>query len=123
MRSPTETSSRSASTSDMSWLLREGEVLAAIEEPRPGWALSLQGAVVLHGPRLVHTLRQAVALDVAWCSPVSEGDKECLEVRRLATVPPRRVARPRLGPAPLVVATEGAFERWQLKVGDRLEIR
>lgn len=85
--------------------------------------MTLQGAVVLRGPRLIHTLRQAVALDVAWCSSVTEGDNEWLEVRRLATLPPRRVARPRLGPAPLVIATEGAFERWHLKVGDRLEIR
>ena len=78
---------------------------------------------MLRGQRLIQTLAPPVALDVAWCSSVIEEDKELLEVRRLATLAPRRVARPSLGPAPLVIATEGAFERWQLKVGDRLEIR
>lgn len=107
----------------MSWLLRDDDVLAALEERRRGWAVSLRGAVVLRGPGVVHTLAAPVALDLAWCAVVCEGDKERLEVRRIASIGPGRVARPRLYRGALVVANQGSFERWRLKVGDRLEIR
>jgi hypothetical protein len=110
----------------MSWLLREDEVLAVIEEQAKGRLRPVDGALLLRGRALVHTLTTAEAVDVAWCVPVDAGDgsgKRCLEVRRTATLGPRRVARPRPRTASLVVAGEGAFERWRLHVGDRLEIR
>lgn len=107
----------------MSWLLRDDHVLAAIEEAGRRCPATLQGAVVLRGPRMIHTLSRPVGLDVAWCVQVPDADKEWLEVRRLSCLGPRRVARPRLSGDPVVVATQGAFERWRLTVGDRLEIR
>src|SRR5579875_1150715 len=108
----------------MSWLLRDGDVLAALETRRPGWPGALQGAVVLRGPALVQTLTSAVSLDLAWCVPDQSPDgQECLVVRRIGCLAPRRMARPHLGSRPMVVAGQGAFERWRLQVGDRLEIR
>lgn len=108
----------------MSWLIRDGDVLAALEPRRPGWPRALQGALVLRGPVLVQTFTAPVSLDLAWCVPDDDPDgRECLVVRRIGGLPPRRLARPQLRPRPIVVAGRGAFERWHLRVGDRLEIR
>jgi hypothetical protein len=110
----------------MSWLLRDGDVLAAVEERRRGWQASLQGALVLPGPALVHTLTPPGAgpLDVAWCAPTKlDGGGAAMQVRRIRVVGRRRVAPPHLGPGGLVVAPAGTFERWRLQVGDRLEVR
>jgi hypothetical protein len=109
----------------MAWLLRDGDVLAAVEERRPGWHHSPQGAVVLRGPALVHTLTpsHARALDLAWCAwAESNGAGRALRVRRIAAIGRYRVAIPHLGGGGLVVAPAGSFERWRLKVGDRLEV-
>lgn len=108
----------------MSWLIRDGDVLAALEARRPGWAGALRGAVVLRGPALVQTVTTPVSLDLAWCVTDHGSDgQELLVVRRISCLEPRRVSRPHLGARPVVVAGRGAFERWHLKVGDRLEIR
>jgi hypothetical protein len=108
----------------MSWLLRDGDVLAVIEDPRKGWQRTLQGAVLLSSPAMVHTFVDAVALDVAWCGPATVGHGEPgFRVRRIAALPPRRLARPHLGAGALLVAPGGTFERWRLQVGDSLEVR
>jgi hypothetical protein len=108
----------------VSWLIRDGDVLAAIEDPRQGWQRTLQGALLLSRPMVVHTLREPVSLDVAWCGPADpDGDQPGLQVRRIAALPPRRLARPHLRPGALLVAPGGTFERWRLQVGDRLEVR
>lgn len=108
----------------MSWLLREEDVLAALEQRRRGWKSSLQGAVILRRPALVQTLSPAVDLDVAWCVPApSEGDREAYLVKHISTVPSRRCTMPRLTAGVLLVAPAGSFERWQLSVGDCLEIK
>jgi hypothetical protein len=97
--------------------MRSSEVLASVvawdEAP---WA-SLEGALIRQGPALVHSLRCSGELDVAWCRRVDGG----LEVRRTATLSPRRVGRPCFGP--VLAAAGGAFERWRLQVGDVVEIR
>ena len=110
----------------MSWLLRDGDVLASLEDRRPGWQASLQGALVLRGVTVVQTLTgsHAQALDVAWCTRAElDGGGPALRVRRISVVGPRRVAPPHLGGGGLVVAPAGTFERWRLNVGDRLEVR
>ena len=108
----------------MSWLIRDGDVLATLENRRFGWPSALHGAVILRGPALVQTVTHPVSFDLAWCARGgSEGGAECLVVTRIGCLGPRRVARVHLGPRPMVVASQGAFERWHLKVGDRLEIR
>lgn len=106
----------------MAWLLREKDVLAAVEDRRKGWQTSIAGAVVITKPAWVQTLTPAAAaeLDIAWCSP-GDGDGAFV-VKRISVLPARRVALPRLRPGALVVAPGGTFERWRLKVGDRLEV-
>jgi hypothetical protein len=108
------------------WLLREGDVLAAVEERRKGWQAALQGAVILRGPAIVQTLtRPAIrGLDVAWCSAATlDGGQSALRVRRITRVPARWVSPPHVGPGALVVAPGGTFERWQLHIGDCLEVK
>jgi hypothetical protein len=109
----------------MSWLLRDGDVLGVVTEDRArGWRESLQGAVIIRSPAMVHTLTAAVSLDVAWCSTLTLDDgRSCLKVRRVTTIAPRRVAPPLLASGALVVAAGSTFDRWHLQVGDRLEIR
>jgi hypothetical protein len=109
----------------MSWLLRDGDVLAAVEERRSSWRVSVQGAVVLWSPALVQTLTRSYAreFDVAWCAAADgAGDGRALRVRRIARVRPHRVSAPHFGGGGLVVAPAGTFERWHLMVGDRLEV-
>lgn len=110
----------------MSWLLREEDVLAAIEERRKGWQRSIAGAVVITRPALVQTLTPTAAaeLDIAWCTPASSpGDgRGTFVVKRISVLSAHRVALPRLRSGALVVAPGGTFERWRLQVGDRLEV-
>lgn len=108
----------------MAWLLREGEVLAAIEALEAGWPVTIQGAVVRRSSGLVHTFGWPGVRDLAWCVEAqSDTGDPCLDVRRIASMRPRRIGPPQMKGATLVVAEGGAFERWHLKVGDRLEIR
>jgi hypothetical protein len=110
----------------MSWLLRDGDVLASLEDRRRGWQASLQSALVLRGPTVVQTLTAGhpQALDVAWCARTElNGDRHALRVRRIGVVGPRRVSPPLLGGGGVVVAPAGTFERWRLQVGDCLEVR
>lgn len=103
----------------MAWLLRETEVLAALETDRSAFSADLRGALLLRRRQVVHTLYPALDLDVAWCD---ERPGATLEVLRVAALKRRRLARPRRAPA-VVLAPAGAFERWNLKVGDRLEVK
>ena len=103
----------------MAWLLRDGDVLAAVEVRRPGWkAASPLSVVVLRGPALVRPCtpspasgrrRGLVRLDgEQWAGPG-------VVVRRISRrrrVPGRR---PHPGAAALVVARAGTFERWRLE--------
>ena len=110
----------------MSWLLRDGHVLASVEDRRKGWQASLQGALVLRGPTMVQTLTggHAQALDVAWCARAElDSGGQALRVRRISVLGPRRVSPPHFGGGGLVVAPAGTFERWHLHVGDCLEVR
>jgi hypothetical protein len=109
----------------MPWLLRDGDVLAVVTEGRGrGWRESLQGAVIIRPPAMVHTLTAGVSLDVAWCANLAlEDGRSGFQVRRLATIAPRRVGPPLVTSGALVVAAASTFERWHLKVGDHLEVR
>jgi len=108
----------------MTWLLREGDVLAAADVAetfaqrsrgllgRTGY----EGAMVLPRTRSVHTFGMKFAIDVAVC------DKE-LTVLRVATLRPYRMTVPRRRGRSVIEAEAGAFERWGLRVGDHLELR
>ncbi len=108
----------------MTWLLRDGEVLASAEVARTalvrsrgllgrdGW----KGALVLPHTRSVHTLGMRFDIDVAYL------DRD-LVVLATTTLPPYRVGLPRRRGRVVLEAEAGAFARWGLKVGDRLELK
>lgn len=96
-------------------------MLAALEERRPNWQRELSGAVLIQHTPAVHTLTSAVSLDVAWCRPV--GPPAALDVIRLSAIRRRGVALARPRAPVMLLACTGAFERWGLRAGDRLEIK
>ena len=108
----------------MAWLLRDGEVLAALEvvetlAERSKGLLGrdgVEGALLIKPARSVHTIGMRFPIDVAFC------DRE-MTVVDTVTMGRFRVGRPRLRSRCVLEAEAGAFERWGLKPGDRLEIK
>jgi hypothetical protein len=106
------------------WLCGDDRVLASAEVAstrrtrRRGLLgrASYDGAFFMPRTRAVHTVGMKFALDVAYL----DGDGIVVDVRRM---PPWRVGRPRWRARSVVEAEAGAFERWPLRVGDRVEIR
>lgn len=105
-------------------MVRGGDVLAALEiadawRDRQRGLLGrdhLDGALLLNRTRQVHSFRMRFDIDVAYC----DAD---LVVKKVV-----RLRRNRLGPlvwsARSVIEAEcGSFERWNLAVGDQLEVR
>jgi uncharacterized protein len=108
----------------MAWLLREGEVLASVEvaDTRPSRRKGLlgrdgiDGAMLLTPARSVHSLGMRFPLDVAWC------DRE-LVVLRVVRLGRRRMTRPVARSHAVLEAEAGSFARWNLTVGDHLELQ
>lgn len=108
----------------MAWLLREGEVLAAVEvaddfSRRSRGLLGrdgIEGAMLIKPARSVHTVGMRFPIDVAFC------DRD-LTVLDVITMRRFRLSRPRMRARSVVEAEAGAFERWGLRPGDRLEIK
>ena len=106
------------------WLVRDGEVLAALEAPdgssgrmrglmgRTGF----EGVMVFRPCRNVHTFGMRFPIDVAFC------DRGGV-VLRTCTLPPRRISPLVFRAAMVFEAKAGAFDHWRLQVGDRLETR
>ena len=108
----------------MSWLVRDGDVLGTAEVARTAKSRRRgllgrdghDGALVLQPCRHVHTAGMRFPIDVAFCD--AEG-----VVLRTVTLAPWRLS-PYVRRAAFVVEAEaGAFERWRLRAGDRLELR
>lgn len=108
----------------MTWLVREGDVLAALEvatarsERRRGLLGrdGVEGALLLRRTRHVHSFGMRFPIEVAYC----DADLVVLRMKRLS--------RNRFGPlvrgARAVIEAEvGSFERWHLAIGDQLEPR
>ena len=106
------------------WLLREGEVLASLEvtESRQERMVGLldrdgiDGAILIRPARSVHSVGMAFPIDVAFCT-------KDLVVLRTVCLKPGRMTRPALRGGCVIEAESGAFDRWKLRPGDRLEIR
>ena len=104
----------------MSWLLRQGDVLATAELVSNNRSLrgrsGCDGAVVLLRARAVHTIGMRFGIDVAFC----DHDMVVIDVTSLR---PWRMSLPRRRGRSVVEAQAGSFERWGLRVGDQLELR
>jgi uncharacterized protein len=116
-------SSRSASTSE-AWLLRGGEVLAALEVAAGRSARrrgllgrdGIDGALLIAPARSVHTVGMRFPIDVAFC----DADMTVIDT---ACLPRNRLSRTRWRARSVIEAEAGSFERWGLRVGDRLEVK
>lgn len=108
----------------MPWLCRGEEVLASAEVADSRRARrrgllgcdSADGALVLTPARAVHTLGMRFDLDVAYLDRTGVV-VDCHRMRR------HRVGLPRWRARSVVEAQAGAFTRWGLRPGDRLEVR
>jgi uncharacterized membrane protein (UPF0127 family) len=106
------------------WLLRDGDVLASAHlatthRQRMRGLLGrreFEGALVLRPCRQVHTWAMRFPIDVAFCT----GDGVVLHI---ATMRPWRMSRLVRRAAFAVEASAGAFERWQLRPLDVLEVK
>ena len=108
----------------MAWLLRDGDVLAAVDVASSFGARlkgllgrdGIEGALLLRPAKSVHTVGMRFPIDVAFC------DRD-LTVLRTLCLRPDRVPRPSLRRGCVIEAESGAFERWRLRSGDKLEVR
>ena len=110
----------------MPWLVREGDVLASAEVADGARARTkgllgrnsdgVTGALVLRPCRQVHTVGMRFPIDVAFC------DRDGV-VLRTRTVSPWRLTRVSWRAAFAIEAAEGAFDRWRLRPGDKLEVK
>jgi uncharacterized protein len=106
------------------WLVRDGDVLATAEVARDGRDRrrgllgrdAFEGAFVIRHCRNVHTFGMRFPIDVAFCDAAGT-------VLRTCSLPPWRVSPIVWNAAFAVEATAGAFERWGLVPGDRVELR
>lgn len=108
----------------MPWLLRDDQVLAALEvatarRDRMRGLLGrdgIDGALLLLPGKSVHSVGMRFAIDVAFC------DKQMV-VLRTVRLRPNRLTRLSLRGHAIIEAEAGAFERWMLRPGDQLEVR
>ncbi|HLI74665.1 MAG TPA: DUF192 domain-containing protein [Acidimicrobiales bacterium] len=105
------------------WLLRDGSVLATtVVADSYGTRIrgllgrsGFDGALLLPRTRAVHSLGMRFALDVAFL------DRD-LKVLSVVVLEPWRVTLPRPRARCVLEAEAGAFERWELRPGDELEL-
>ncbi|SRR5712692_1312903 len=108
----------------MTWLVRDGSVLAAAEVADGFRARSrgllgrdrFDGALVLRRCRNVHTIGMRFSIDIAFCDAAGM-------VLRTCSLAPWRVSPVVLRSAFAIEAEAGAFDRWGLRIGDRVELR
>ena len=112
----------------MGWLIREGEVLAALDVADSFGARfrglrgreGIEGALLLRPCRSVHTLGMRFPIDVAFCRG---RDDDTLVVLAVVEMRRWRIGRPRPRAACVIEAEAGAFARWRLQPGDAIEIK
>ena len=108
----------------MPWLIVDDRVLASVELAE-SWRSrlvgvvgreTLDGAVLLSPAKAVHTIGVRFAIDVGFC------DKD-LRLIDVVTMAPNRVGQPRPRAHTIIEAEAGSFLRWDVGVGDQLELR
>lgn len=114
----------SATDASSAWLVVGDTVLASLEVADTGRARvrgllgrdTLDGALLLQPARSVHTFGMRFAIDVAFVTAE-------LDVLDVVTMAPNRLGRPRWRARGVIEAPAGAFARWGVAPGGRLEIR
>ena len=108
----------------MPWLIRDGTVLAAIDETPAAGSKAFEGARLVGARTFVHTFGSPERVDLAWCARGREPDgADFLVVKRIRNTAAHRVCIPRPAYPFVLMANGGSFERWSLRIGDRLEVR
>lgn len=110
--------------SDECWLVCGGHVLASAERATTGGARArgllgrdgIGGALVLSPCRSVHTLGMRFAIDVAYL------DEQGVVIK-ITHMRRNRIGWPVWKAKCVVEAAAGAFDRWDLRVGQQLELR
>lgn len=108
----------------MAWLLCEGKAVASLEvadtlETRLRGLLGrteFEGAFLITPASSVHTLGMKFPIDVAFI------DNDMLVLDSITMVP-NRLSRPRRHSRMIIEASAGAFSRWDLQRGCRVEVR
>lgn len=106
------------------WLCRDDEVLASLEVPASRRAKArgllgrdgIEGAILLRPARSIHTIGMRFDLDVA----LLDGNDVVIKTLRVRR---HRVTAPIWRAKSALEAEAGAFNTWDLKIGDELEIR
>ena len=110
--------------SDECWLVCAGHVLASAERARSHGSRArgllgrdgIGGALVLAPCRGVHTLGMRFAIDVAYL------DEQGVVIK-IAHMHRNRIGLPVWKARSVIEAEAGAFERWDLQVGQQVELR
>ena len=110
--------------STVAWLVSEARVLASVEVAADGADRrrgllgrdGLEGALVIKPCRWVHTIGMRFPIDVAYVD--DEGT-----VVKAARMGRHRVGWPVTNARWVIEAQAGAFERWDLRIGDVVEVR
>ena len=108
----------------VAWLLSGARVLASAEVASDGHTRrrgllgrdGVDGALVIESCRWVHTLGMRFPIDVAYV----DADGTVLKTARMGR---HRIGWPVRGGDWVIEAQAGAFERWDLHVGDVVEVR
>ena len=111
-------------TASMAWLVCDARVLASAEvadtrrDRRRGLLgrESIEGALVIEPCRWIHTIGMKFPIDVAYLDPDGVVVKT-IQMQRF------RMGIPVWNASSVIEAEAGAFGRWGLRVGDRIEIR
>jgi uncharacterized membrane protein (UPF0127 family) len=77
---------------------------------------SFEGALLIRPTKAVHSIGMKFPIDVAYC------DKS-LKIVDLVQRKPNRLGRIRFNANSVIEAQAGSFERWNIKVGDSLEVK
>lgn len=111
-------------TAHSAWLVTDGRVLASAEiandraSRRKGLSgqTHIQGAFVIPNCRWVHTFGMRVAIDIAYL----DADGNVIKTVQMSKM---RLGAPMWHARTVVEAEKGAFARWGINVGNKIEVR
>ena len=111
-------------TAHSAWLVTEGRVLASADiandraSRRKGLSgrTHIEGAFVIPNCRWVHTFGMRVAIDIAYL----DADGNVIKTVQMSKM---RLGAPVWHARTVVEAEKGAFARWAINVGNKIEVR